>query len=266
MRRIQSTFVGRRASRVPLRLPAAQRRLSAGLRVGRRVRRPARTGARVAALALGLQRLRRAVARVNLRGEARRQRRRGRSARAGQRFRVRAGAPSPACGSRSRPSRACECFALRARRVRSPQSRLGGWWRRRRELASRENPDSRPRCFARRRAPRQLQRARTAVGHADLVALVRVHPDLANAAVQHRRRQPLLQLQRDAHGCCFWLLAQLLPAEPNAASEGARKRVSGRGARAAPARKLRVCPSRVHVSVGRNDDGRERMRARVAAT
>ena len=73
MRRIQSTFVGRRASRVPLRLPATQRGLSPELRVTVQSLQRTRTGARVAALALSLQRLGSAVARVNLRGAARRQ-------------------------------------------------------------------------------------------------------------------------------------------------------------------------------------------------
>lgn len=42
----------------------------------------------------------------------------------------------------------------------------------------------------------------TGVGHADLIALVRVQPDLALAALEHFRRKALLQQQRDAHAAC----------------------------------------------------------------
>ena len=111
--------------------------------------------------------------------------------------------PSPACGSRSRPSPACECFALRSiNRARASAAvcsagrRLGSV-RRHRTLFGGSVRGPHAAAAAPPHAP--PARARTAVGHADLVALVRVHPDLANAAVQHRGRQPLLQLERDAH-------------------------------------------------------------------
>ena len=40
---------------------------------------------------------------------------------------------------------------------------------------------------------------RTGVGHADLVDLIGVEPDLALAALEHRLGEPLLEKQTDTH-------------------------------------------------------------------
>ena len=48
--------------------------------------------------------------------------------------------------------------------------------------------------------PKQRGRRRTGVRHGDLVDLIRVEPDLALPALQHRGGEPLLQQEGDAHG------------------------------------------------------------------
>ena len=87
--------------------------------------------------------------------------------------------PSPACGSRSRPSPACECFALHGGE-RSRASAAVGWSRRRRGTACRgENPICPPGALApprrqRRRTRRSstLRRTSSRHGHARLLAML----------------------------------------------------------------------------------------------
>ena len=64
---------------------------------------------------------------------------------------------------------------------------------------------------------------RTGVRHRDLVDLIRVKPDLALAALQHRSGEALLQQKRDAHACRPCGAEGVVPGEQSRvrASEGA---------------------------------------------